>query len=607
MNRAYVLSLSSLLAAFLIYLAFGTAFSAPAQETNTGQFVLQAQVPLVIVDVVVTDKKGQPIHGLKESDFTVLEKGEQMKVDSFEEHRVDEAPPGPPVTMPALPPNVFTNIVHHPTKGPLNILLLDALNTPMKDQMYVRQQMISFLKKLPEGTPIAIFGLSSRLYILQGFTTDPAVLKAALNSKKGLPHDSVLTSIVDQGPTMEVTTTNMQDFMGDEAANMANMKMQITLDAMDIMGRYLAALPGRKNLIWFSGSFLNIIPDGDLADSTGSLPTFSADLKSTAQLLSRAQVAVYPVDGRGLFSDATFSASQPSTRAGVTAAGLQNINNTFFTKTATDRVTMNMMAEQTGGKAFYNTNDLKGAVQDAISEGSNYYTLTYTPTNRQWDTNYRSIRVKVDQPGVELSYRHGYFAENPDIPRDQRPSVLSLLKKGTPAPDVAPPPPPPSPMETAMMRGAPDPTQILMHVQIEPMAGPEDTLSKGNKPDEKRMKPPYRHYKVYYAPIVRNLTFTPTPEGTYRGSFEFVTVLYDPDGGFMNSITSAVNLNFAAAKYNQMLHDGLVLSQVVDAPAKGEYFLRFGVHDKGTDHVGAVEVPLAAIQLVSAPPAALRK
>jgi VWFA-related protein len=253
----------------------------PSQGAIDGKDVLKSESPLVVLDVVVTDKKGQPAYGLKRSDFTVFERDEKMTLQSFEEHRADQALP--PASLPAkqvLAPNVFSNVSDSPDNGPLNVLLMDALNTPMADQMYVREQMLEYVKKAPEGTRIAIFGLSNRLYLLQGVTTDPAVVKAAA-----------------------------QMFMAAKVPIPPQLRGWYTLAAMDELARYLSGVPGRKNLIWFAGSFnLGIVPDGDRANRFGSLANFADDTKQTANLLTRSRVAVYPIDARGLFSNPEMSA-----------------------------------------------------------------------------------------------------------------------------------------------------------------------------------------------------------------------------------------------------------------------------------------------------------
>ncbi len=299
----------------------------PSPAPRGGKYVLESQVPLVILDVVVTDSKGNPQHGLKASDFTVLENGEKMTPQNFEEHRSDQVrPPAPMPTRHDLGPNVFTNITYTPNNGPLNILLLDALNTPHADQAYVRRQMLEYLKKLPEGTRIAIFGLSTRLFILQGFTTDPAVLKAVLSGKGRMsPNSPLLTTpqedeAQDQqvdmiggmgnDPTSAQMQASLQQFQAQTNSFQIRLRMEYTLSAMNDLARYLSGLPGRKNLIWFSGSFpLNILPGGDLQDPFGAMEKFEDDVRTTADLLTRSQVAVYPVDARGLFSNPGFSAS----------------------------------------------------------------------------------------------------------------------------------------------------------------------------------------------------------------------------------------------------------------------------------------------------------
>jgi VWFA-related protein len=504
---------------------------------------------------VVTDKKGQPVHGLKASDFTVLEKDEKMMLQSFEEHRTDQAPPPAPLpAKQALDPNVFTNVADTLNNGPLNVLLMDALNTPMADQMYVREQMLEYVKKVPQGTRIAILGLSNRLYILQGFTTDPAVVKAAA-----------------------------QRFMAEKAPVPPQPRGRYTLAAIDDLARYLSGLPGRKNLIWFAGSFyLGIMPDGDRANRFGSLANFADDAKQTANLLTRSRVAVYPIDARGLFSNPDMSAEVGVPPGGMGPFGLLNSVGSFLGQRADEKITMNMLAERTGGKAFYDTNGLKEAVQQAINDGSNYYTLAYVPTNRKWDCRYRSVRVKLDQSGVDLFYRQGYFAYDPNA-RTHGAQTLPM-----------------SVMDSAMLPGGPDPTQILFTVKIVPAAGTENKLPPTNQPNVKKMKPPYRHYNVWYDTDLRNVALTATPDGIHHGSIEFEILLYNSNGELMNAIREIGKAKLPAARYESLLQSGLKFHQNIDAPAKGEYFLRIGVRDVGSDRVGAVEVPLAAIQPVSA-------
>jgi hypothetical protein len=255
----------------------------------------------------------------------------------------------------------------------------------------------------------------------------------------------------------------------------------------------------------------------------------------------------------------------------------------FLGERAAEKITMNTLAERTGGKAFYDTNGLKEALQQAINNGSNYYTLAYAPTDRKWDGRYRSVRVKLERSDVDLSYRRGYFAYDPSVPRAHEGKSQSM-----------------SVMHSAMLLGGPNPTQILFTVKIEPAAKSENSLPPTNQPNVKKMKPPYRRYTVSYDVNLRTVAFKTIQDGIHQGYLEFEVSLYSPDGELMNAIGKLVRVKVPAAAYESRRQSGWKFQQNIDAPVKSKCFLRIGVHDVSTDRVGAVEVPLAAIQPVSA-------
>jgi len=156
------------------------------------------------------------------------------------------------------------------------------------------------------------------------------------------------------------------------------------------------------------------------------------------------------------------------------------------------RATMQQMAQDTGGHAFYNTNGLSHAVAEAISEGSNYYTLAYTPTNTKWNGAYRKIQIKLRQPNLTLTYRRGYFADNPE--EHLKHSTSSAATSAGTSADK-----PPDSIRPAMMHGAPTPTQIIFKASVLPIGGPpEDKLAPGNSAVP-NLKGPYRRYNVSYA------------------------------------------------------------------------------------------------------------
>ncbi len=257
--------------------------SSEASDSDKGITVLHAHTNLVVVDVVVTDSKHNPVHGLKASDFTLLENNKPQQIRNFEEHSAsldaETFTPGP-----KLPPGLFTNKAPAPAAGPVNVLLLDYLNTPLAIQPYARKQLLEFLDKAPKGTRIAIFGLTEKLDMLQGFTTDPAVLKGALTAKSGAPQASDLLLDATNGGTMNDTSLSdsllggqtvadggfwTQDMIDDiyrfqaiQTAFTEDLRAKYTLAGFQLLARYLVGIPGRKNVIWFSAGFpLNVDPN----------------------------------------------------------------------------------------------------------------------------------------------------------------------------------------------------------------------------------------------------------------------------------------------------------------------------------------------------------
>jgi hypothetical protein len=271
--------------------------------------------------------------------------------------------------------------------------------------------------------------------------------------------------------------------------------------------------------------------------------------------------------------------------------------------------TMTDMAYQTGGQAFLNTNDLTEAVANAIDAGSNYYTLAYTPTNGNWNGDFRKIQIQLQQQGLNLSYRRGYYADDLYSP----PTIMAREASGRAVTAPMPPPPNFGAMHLALMHGGPEPAQIVFTTQVLPMgATTEDALVPGNE-GSKNLKGPYRRYSLNIAADLRTITFTTTPDGMHHGAMEFVTFVYDAEGKLINALGNPIRADFNHTLYLNALQHGIPFHQEVSVPAKGEYFLRIVVHDLQGDHVGAIEVPIFTVRglppasaLASAPAAAAK-
>ena len=613
--------------------ALAVAQSAAGQQAAPAQppvSTLKAQARLVIVDVVVTDRDHHAVQGLARQDFTVLEGGQPQTVAAFEEHRAlsaGEAAKFP--VLPPMPPGVFTNYTPAPSNTAVNILLLDALNTPMKDQAYVRQQLLEYLKNSRPGTNVAIFGLSTQLVMLQGFTQNPELLKAVVNKQmgKGSP---LLDDVVGGGGMPDTATdqnaamgnllpadivAHMQTFQNMTTSFQLQLRAKYTLDAMSVLARYLSSVPGRKNLIWFSGSFpINIMPDmtGESDDPFAGVADSEKEYRDTTNLLAFSQVAVYPIDARGLMTSPVFSAAISGAKYAHHPSAVDRDSNTFFQQTADEHSTMYRMADDTGGRAFVNTNGLSQAVATAIDEGSSYYTIAYVPTNAKWTGAYRRIKVTLAKPNYLLAYRHGYYADDPN----GRNSAVAL------APAAAADKPPNlaaqgdakagansdnaaaiagrDAMMKAMIHGVPGATQILYKVRILPRSNAtEDTVAQrngANSPNYAAMKPPYKRYALDFAVSPADISFTVSAEGTRRGMVDFMVVVYQPDGRRVNSAIETVEATLTPAQYRSLGQSGIPMHLEVSVPVKGDYSIRTGIFDHSSNRVGASEVSIAAVK-----------
>ena len=381
----------------------------PVAEGNPANAVFRTTTRLVQVDVVVTDKQGRPIPGLKQSDFTVLQDGKPQQIHVFEPHGgAAGAQAAAESNTPKLPPNTYSNHPSAATADSWTIVLYDLLNTPTSDQEYSRKQLIEMLRTAPKGQPIALYLLTNRLTMVQGFTDEQdKLLKAAENLKPSRSH--VLTTeaerqhtegqiayanseLTESAPSTSQDTPFMtemtqvkqrqsQDLESFQIADRAN----FTLAAFEALSRSVSGYPGRKNLIWLSTSFpVQIEPDTkSISQPWRNATSFRTELAAAGSLLAKSRIAVYPVDVRGLQGRGV-DISTSATESGLytSSPNSQNYGDLLAnqaSKYSDERYTMKAVAEQTGGEAFLGTNDLKRAMQRSMEDGSTYYTLAYTP------------------------------------------------------------------------------------------------------------------------------------------------------------------------------------------------------------------------------------
>jgi VWFA-related protein len=496
--------------------------------------------------------------------------------------------------------------------------LFDLLNTPLPDQAYAQGELVKFLKNKPKDAQFALCSLGNSLQLFQGFTQDNATLLAAVEKKGALRHRQLLAddasptleAAVDSGhvlPNLSFFTRTLQMQQSELRATQEDQRMYITMDAFAHLARYLSGIPGRKNVVWLSGSFqlgLAPQPNGDAPYIQGT--NYADRIKQVAALMADAHVAVYPVDVKGLTTNSIFTASTNDVLAPISLEGgiptgagspiassrrnaqsavpiavLQGQMEQFESSQMSQHATMDRLAEDTGGEAFYNTNGIGRAIARASEQGSNYYALSYTPTNRKYDGKFRKIKVTV--PGkYHLAYRRGYYGVDPNAVAKPSKDLMSSLA------------------HAAMQHGSPQSHQIVFSARVVPVGKPrikEDAAQFAKRKKKEEASVEMQRYAVEYAVTPTDLRFTQSPEGTYQGVFNFMVATFGDNGKPGASQISQAVPNLKPDSMRDIMLGGVRLHQEIDVPVTSTV-MRLGVEDMANSHVGTLEIPLP----VKAPP-----
>lgn len=366
---------------FLALVCVAQQSSSPEQEPSAT--TLHANTRLVVLDVVVTDKHGAPVRNLSQSDFTILEDGQEQSVATFEPPS-QHAPP--PVGENARTPNE-RNKGERPdvaaiTSSALTILVIDELDTMPLDQAFARHEIHKFLQshgpRLPE--PTALMALQEkRLELLHDYTSDANALESSLERHPAHLPFRLMTAEGQIG---------------------ASERLADALEALREIGASNGQFAGRKNVIWIGPGFPSL-------NYMSAQPSEKAKLlgyvRETSDLMWRGRLTIYTLDPRGL---EVVHENMGSLGAGGVIVPPD---------TPTGQLVFEQLAPQTGGRIFRGLNDLDAQIATSIEDGDSFYALSYYPSNREWNGKFRTLRVVMDNPELIARTRNGYYAA-PDSP-----------------------------------------------------------------------------------------------------------------------------------------------------------------------------------------------
>lgn len=516
----------------LRYLIAFTALAARSQSPSSGETILRTSVRLVQVNVVVQDKNG-PVANLTKDDFILTDRGKPRPISVFSV----TASKADAKEAEALPQNSFSN--HRALAGGdapnITIVLFDGLNTKFEDQAFAKQELIKFVSGVDPKDRIAIYTLNKKLRVLCDFTNTPEERRQTLASFRNptgaempMEGESATSQHQSLGPGDGAVGQFLEQSsrMVTDAGNLN--RGRITLAAFSAIADHVADLPGRKTLVWV----------------TGSLP-FS--LASAAGEFNRANLAVYPVDARGLVGmPGQLLSSAPAP-----------INKRFAQLPPTPNFvpdglqTMQELADLTGGRAFYNKNDLNGALRIALDDSAVSYTLGFYPDAESLDGRFHELGVEVARAGLNVRYRRGYVAlkELPASDEQGKSNLRTALE---------------SPIESS---------SIPMSAKIERRKG-----------------------ALYIAVSVDASRLQLAQDGAYsNGAINVFFVQQDETGKVIGREEAAYDLHLTREQYEAYLRNGLMVKKLL-ALQQGTKTLRILGIDRSDAAVGSLVIPISQVK-----------
>ena len=510
---------SRLASTVLALLFLSCSLAAQPQTPPANQpYTIQTTSRVVLTDVTVTDKNGNPVHGLPESTFSIFDNNKSQTIASFEEHSdVQAAVNLEPV---AAAKGVYSNdfIVHLPPV--LSVIVIDIANLEITDQMYLYYELTKFFKEQPLVQPLAIYlRAGNGCFLLQNFTSDRELLLAAL--RKAIPR------VPPPG----------REYLSD-------------IDTMYQIAGLVSTLPGRKNVLWFSGGSILYLRDNF------ALSEDPAAWRAMYDLLEQLRIAVYPIDARGLINP-------PPRQLPLLWA---------------QEAQMNETAMATGGQAFHDNNGLLEITSHVLASDTSFYTLTYSPHDFHFDNKWHRVRVKLNVDGYQLSYRRGYFADgNPGAAEQPQKTTTRtrLLPNG-------------EKIQLPETRSGP----ILFQARVLPASDP--AVASAPAPAAAAEAPPAKRgsipYSIRYSFPVNALT-QQTIDGKPEVIFGVAAVVLNSDGRAVDRDGKRVTLALNGDAVRLHPDASIVFDQRMNL-RKGDQYIYLAVWDMTSGRIGTLQIPL---------------
>jgi len=502
--------------------------SSPTQE-NSQKIqtppLVQVTTRLVQLSVIAEDSHGKPVLDLTKEDFILFDEDRREEISVFSKETRRELANAETAPVPA---NFFSNRVELKTgvASAVTLILLDYLNTPPKEMIYARQQLIKFLSEMQPTDRIALYAMTTDLIVLHDFTSDPSPLIRTVREYRARNMAAIrpLNGAVPQlGPYL---------FGQEGIADTRRLpRFQMTHRAFQVIAGHVARVPGRKNLVWITTAMRAFVNQRIRA------------------ILNDAGIAVYPVDPRGLITYG-IPASDPADSPNVRRGGVPPLS-----QTRPNFEVMADVAKATGGRAFYNLNDLAGSIRRAMDDSDVAYVLGFYPTHREWNGKFHKLTVEVKRPGVTVRHRTGYFADlkgRPHLREEKEILEMAFTSKL-------------------------DLGSVGTSVQVDPQSDAgEGALRLAIEVD------------------ARDIPLEPEKD-RWRGRLELFLVQRNSAGKQLSSKAERITMNLTPRSFDEVMKNGVILHRDVQVTADAAE-LRVVVWNSASGSIGSVIIPLDTIE-----------
>lgn len=551
----------------------------PPQQDQSDDEVVRITTNLVQIDVTVTDKKGQPVTDLRPEEVEILEDNRPQKITNFSYVSLDNTAEGQPLAANSPAPTDKSAPPVPPARlRPQDVrrtvaLVVDDLSLSFESTHYMRQALKKFVdQQMQPGDLVAIIRTGGGIGALQEFTSDKRQLYAAIERVKfnlqgrgGIgafsPIDGdQIAAARGQSPVgveqeederRTVGTRSAADELNDFREDIFSIG---TLGAINYIVRGMKELPGRKSILLLSEGFELYQQDRDNS-------RFLEALRRLIDQANRASVIIYTMDARGL---QTLGLTAADNVSALTPDELESSLSDRRTKLFDTQSGLNYLAQQTGGLAIRNTNDLSGGIKRILDDQKGYYLIGYRPDEATFDPKgarrrFHNLKVKIKRPGLNHRTRTGFYGVT-----DEEAAPVRRTRGEQLAGAIT------SPFNSSGV-------------------GLRLTSLFGNDPKAGSFVRSVMHINV------RDLTFVEEADGWHKTVFDVLALTFGDNGVVIDESNRTQTIRMRGETYKRALQNGLVYTMAVPVKKPGAYQLRAALRDTASERVGSasqfIEVP----------------